>query len=126
LGIGDNVEFLGFRNDVPELMKQIDVFVMASDAEPWGRVVAEAFVGGAAVVSVNAGGPREMIEDGVSGLLVPPGNPPEMAAAIQKLLESPSRIRTMAAAGRAWVLRECDPANHARKIEAIYSRLTGE
>ena len=126
LGIAKDVEFLGFREDVPELMRQMEVFVMASEAEPWGRVVAEAMVGGASVVAVNSGGPREMIEHEVSGLLVTQGDSAEMAAAILKLLENPEAARLMAAAGYDWVRRECNLQAHVQKIEKVYDRLIAD
>jgi glycosyltransferase involved in cell wall biosynthesis len=126
LGIADRVEFLGFRKDVPELMRQMEVFVMASEAEPWGRVVAEAMVAGAAVVATNAGGPCEMIEHGVSGLLVPPGNAAEMTSAIRRLLENPEFAHKLAISGRQWVARECDPRMHATKVAQVYQALLAE
>jgi len=123
LGIADNVEFLGYRKDAPDLMRQMEILVMASEAEPWGRVVAEAMVAGAAVVATNAGGPREMIEHGVNGLLVPPGDVEEMTSAILRLIENPEFARKLAISGRQWVERECDPGLHAAKVAQVYQAL---
>ncbi len=106
LGIADQVEFLGYRKDVPDLMQQMEIFVMASEAEPWGRVVAEAMVAEAAVVSTDSGGPREMISSEVNGLLVSKGDADAMAAAVLRLLKKPELAKKFAAAGRQWVLNE--------------------
>lgn len=123
LGIAKNVEFLGYRKDVPDLMRQMEIFVMASEAEPWGRVVAEAMVAGAVVVANNSGGPREMIEHEVNGLLVTLGDTDQMARAIVRLLENPEFARRLAISGRQWVERECNPGLHATKVMQVYQAL---
>ena len=123
LGIADNVEFLGYRKDVLELMRQMEVFVMASEAEPWGRVVAEAMMTGATVVATDAGGPREMITHGENGLLVPPGNVTAMAEAVLRLVENPEYAHRLAGAARQWVKRECNTVLHTTRVMQLYQRL---
>ncbi len=80
------VHFLGKRNNIPEVMKDLDVFVMASLNEPFGLVTVEAMAAGAVVVAANSGGTAEIIVDGESGLLIPPKDPARLAEAVVKML----------------------------------------
>lgn len=94
LGITDRVEFLGLRNDVPELLRETDVFVHpATWAEAFGNTVAEAMASGCAVVASNVGAIPELIEDGTSGLLVPAGDHDAIQRALQRLADRPE-LRT--------------------------------
>jgi len=100
-GLGERVLFLGERKDVSDLMNASDVIVHASiEPEPWGLVVAEAMAAGRAVIACAAGGPLEMIEHGRTGLLVSPGEPSALVAAIEALLENPELRRKMGEAAR--------------------------
>jgi glycosyltransferase involved in cell wall biosynthesis len=81
LGIGARVRMLGFRRDIPALMKAMDVIVHASTTpEPFGRVVVEAMLAGRPVVASRAGGVMEILRDGETGFLVAPGDAQELAA----------------------------------------------
>jgi len=86
LGIRDRTVFTGHTTDVPRWMAASDVVVNASDPEPFGLVVIEAMAAECAVVAVAKGGPRDVIEDGVSGLLCPHREPAALADAIVRLL----------------------------------------
>jgi glycosyltransferase involved in cell wall biosynthesis len=83
LGIESRVEFLGLRDDVPELLREADAFVHPTLTEGFGNAVAEAMASGLAVVVTRVGGLPEIVEDGVSGLLVPPGDAAALAAGIE-------------------------------------------
>ncbi len=80
------VRLAGFRTDVLSLVRAADVFVLPSRAEPFGLVLLEAMALGRPVVATAAGGPLEIVVDGETGLLVPPGDPAAMGAAIVDLL----------------------------------------
>ncbi|WP_031536190.1 glycosyltransferase [Bacillus sp. MB2021] len=83
----DYIEFLGHRENVLELLKDIDILVHASiREEPFGRVIIEGMASRKPVVAAGVGGPLEIVEDGISGLLYEPGNEQELAKKIQKLL----------------------------------------
>jgi glycosyltransferase involved in cell wall biosynthesis len=85
-GVEDRVHFLGFRRDIPTLMKLVDVVVHASTApEPFGRVIVEAMLSGRPVIATRAGGVIEIIENEKTGLLVAPGSASELLTAIQRL-----------------------------------------
>jgi glycosyltransferase involved in cell wall biosynthesis len=101
-GLGDRVSFLGFRSDIPRLMRLVHIVLHTSTApEPFGRVIVEGMLAGRPVVATRAGGVEEILEDGVTGVLVPPGAPAALASAIRELLANPARARTIAQAGKA-------------------------
>jgi glycosyltransferase involved in cell wall biosynthesis len=83
---GARVVFTGRRDDVPAVTAALDVAVLPSYREAQGLVILEAMALSRPVVASNVGGIPEMIEDGVTGLLVPPRDPPALAGAITRLL----------------------------------------
>lgn len=102
LGLADRVKFLGFRDDVPRLVRAADIVVHSSVyPEPFGRVVVEGMLAGRPVVASAAGGVGEIVQDGETGLLVPPDDPAALAAAIGRLLDDPAKARAMAGRGAA-------------------------
>jgi len=103
LGIQDRVRFLGFRRDVPQLIKAMDLLVLPSIEEAIGRVLVEAHASGRPAVASRVGGTSEVVEDGVTGYLVPPGDVSALAARMIDVLASPDRGRAMGAAGDARV-----------------------
>lgn len=101
LGIAARVHFLGFRRDIPELMRSVDVVAHTSTAaEPFGRVIVEGMLAGRPVVATRGGAVAEIVEGGVTGLIVEPGDALGLAAAIRTLLAEPERAVAMAAAAR--------------------------
>ncbi len=101
LGVADRVSFLGWREDTGALLAACDVFVCPSRHEPLGNVVLEAWSAARPVVAAAAQGPREVVRDGETGLLVPPEAPAPLAAAVSALLADAPRRAALAAAGRA-------------------------
>jgi glycosyltransferase involved in cell wall biosynthesis len=87
LGIGHLVHFTGTREDVPDLVKSMDVLVVPSLNEGFGRVIIEANAAGVPVVGANAAGIPEVIDDGRTGLLVPPADAASLTAAVVTLLD---------------------------------------
>jgi len=100
LGLGGAVRLMGFCEDAISLINAADVFVLPSLAEPFGLVLIEAMALGKPVIATNAGGPREIVEDGRTGLLVAPGNPAALGAAISRLLLDEGVRTTMGARGK--------------------------
>jgi glycosyltransferase involved in cell wall biosynthesis len=123
LALRGQVRFLGEREDVPEILRALDVLLVPSWEEPFGRVVIEAMAAGTAVVATSVGGPAEVITDGVDGLLLPPRDPGRWAAAIRGLLADPARRRSLALAGRAQVESRYDQRRQAERIADLYSQL---
>ncbi|MBO1075701.1 glycosyltransferase [Roseomonas marmotae] len=101
LGVAPRVHFLGWRQDAGALLAACDIFVCSSRHEPLGNVVLEAWSAGKPVVALAAQGPSELIEDGRTGLLVPPEAPEPLASSIRGLLADPARAAMLGAAGRA-------------------------
>jgi glycosyltransferase involved in cell wall biosynthesis len=108
-GVLGAVTFDGEIEDIRAVLEDLDVLLVPSHREPFGRVVAEGMAAGVPVVATRVGGPAELIDDGVSGLLVPPGDPPAWAEAVCLLLGDHSlraRIATAARRRVTYVLRQ--------------------
>ncbi|MGP4671897.1 glycosyltransferase family 4 protein [Agrobacterium salinitolerans] len=120
LGLEGRVRFLGFRPDVPELMAAMDVVAHTSIvAEPFGRVVVEAMMCGRPVVATRGGGVTEIIRDGETGLLVPPGNASALAAAIGRVLSQPALAERLARKGRKDVSQRFSLEETCRSVSAL-------
>jgi glycosyltransferase involved in cell wall biosynthesis len=101
LGLSDRVTFLGIRDDIPNLLAGLDVLVHTPTApEPFGRVLAEAMAVGRPVIAAHCGGIPEVVEDGVTGLLVPSADVGAFTAAVVRLLEDPMLCQRLGGAGR--------------------------
>jgi glycosyltransferase involved in cell wall biosynthesis len=124
LGLESSVEFTGFRSDVAAAVDGLTVLVHASTVgEPFGQVVIEGMMAGKPVVATAGGGVPEIIEDGVSGILVPMGEVKPMAGAIMRLLESPQAAGHMGQAARARVLDRFTIQHTVDKVEGVYTAL---
>lgn len=122
LGLDRHVILAGFRSDVAGVMKSIDLFVMSSVTEGLGSAILEAMACGRAVVGTRAGGIPEAVEDGRTGLLVPPRDEPALAQAMLALLRDPDRRVRMGAAGRAKVEAEFSVEALVRGTLGVYER----
>lgn len=120
--LGDRVRFLGARDDMPTLLAAADVAVLTSDWEGLPMVVLEAMAAGLPVVATDVDGVREALgpraDAPAAGLLVPPGDPAAVAAALNGLAD-PRRRAALAAAGRARVAAEHAPAALAAGYDAL-------
>ncbi len=102
--LAGSVQLAGFRDDLPRWLPCLDVLVHPASAEGLGVVLLQASASAVPVVSCRAGGIPEAVSHDRTGLLVPPGQPAELAAALTALLDDPARARRMGAAGRRQVL----------------------
>jgi glycosyltransferase involved in cell wall biosynthesis len=101
LGIAQKIVFTGSRGDVPEVLQACDVVVSCSvQPESFGRTLIEAGASARPVIATAHGGSLDVVEDGVTGLLVPPERPDLLADALHRLLSAPDRGRAMGVAGR--------------------------
>ena len=104
MGLATRVIMTGFRRDVPEVMAALDVLVLPSTkSEATSQVIPQAFAVGTPVAAAATGGIPEIVRDGVTGRLVPPGDAAALARAVLSLLEEPDRAREMALAGQALI-----------------------
>ena len=101
LGIAERVHLLGYLEDPAPLMAALDVYVSPSLSEGLGAATAEALALGVPVVSTDVGGVREVVSDGDSGLLVPPGDARGLADAIERILDDPALARRLTDFGAA-------------------------
>jgi glycosyltransferase involved in cell wall biosynthesis len=92
LHLADRISLHGAIAHPADALRQIDLLVLPSQAEGFGLVLIEAMAAGIPIVATDVPGIRDVVQDGVNGLLVPPANPPALAAAIQRLREDP-RLR---------------------------------
>jgi L-malate glycosyltransferase len=120
LDLTPRVSFLGERRDVDRLLSALDVFVLASRTEGLGSTILDAFSLEVPVVASTAGGIPDLVEDGRTGWLVPPGDPPALAAALSRALSDPAASRAMAAAARARFLAELTDRVMARRTIECY------
>lgn len=122
LDLGERIHFLGLRQDVNGVWRSLDVGAISSDFEGTPIAALEAMVNGTPLVATAVGGVPDLIEDGVSGLLVPRRDPQALAAGIVRLLDAPQERAAMAAAAR---LRLDDHSidRLGARIEALYERL---
>ena len=127
LGIWGNVQFLGYQSQaqVRELLKRTDAFVMASFAEGVPVVLMEAMAAGVPVVSTRIAGVPELVEDGASGYLVPPGEPRVVAEKAALLLDDAELRSRLGAAGREKVEREFNIATEAGRLVRIMTTALG-
>jgi glycosyltransferase involved in cell wall biosynthesis len=119
-GREDAIAFVGHRRDVPAVMRGLDILVLASDAEPCGRVLFEAMASGTAVVATDSGGTPEIVRDGREGLLVPPRDPVALARAVRALVADPARRARLGAAGVARVAAEFTVDRYVARTLAVY------
>lgn len=142
LGIANRFKLFGFRRDVPDLMRAIDVMCLPSHREPFGLVYVEAALAEKPVIACDAGGAPEIIQAGDTGLLVPAPRPasgagagaasnqestvPALAEAILKILDNPVRSGAMGRCGRQLVLDRFGWANYLTRLSDLYNRVLGD
>ena len=125
LGLTQNVSFLGAieHHRVPELLKNVDIFVMPSIWEGFGVAAVEAEAMEIPVVATRVGGVPEVVLDGETGILVEPGNSEQLAQAILKLIENPTLRRQMGKRGRRHVLANYRWEDNAALMEELYQEV---
>jgi glycosyltransferase involved in cell wall biosynthesis len=123
LGLNDVVQFLGYRNDIPNLMNACDIMVQPSLEEAFGVSLVEAMAIGRPIVGSNVGGIPEVVENGVTGFLVTPGVADLLAKSLVDLLRNPTLRKDMGVAGQARAKKLFTIEKHAADYEAVWSEL---
>jgi glycosyltransferase involved in cell wall biosynthesis len=123
LGILDRFRFLGLRDDVPELLAASDVFVLPSLFEGSSLAVLEAMAAGKPVVTSAIGGTDELVDDGESGLLVPPGDAGALALALNRVLAQPELRAKLGATARDRARDSFSAAASAAEVTRVYDDL---
>lgn len=117
------VRFLGLREDVDRLCSAMDIFVLPSHREGVPRAAMEAAAMGLPIVATDIRGCREVVRDGVNGILVPPKDATALAEAIRRLGEGPELRRSMGEAGRQIAVQRFDERAVVRTVLDTYRRL---
>lgn len=128
LGVESRTEFVGFVDNrkLPEIYNSFDVSVSLSYKESFGVVAVEAMVCGCPVVTSDADGFCEVVEDGVTGYIVPKGNVEAAAAAIQKYIDNPELRTKMGTAGRKRVLELYDWNDNVQTMISYYKSIVSK
>ena len=123
-GLGERISTLGFVDDLPATMAVLDVALYSAlESDGMSRVLFEYLAAGVPVVASRVGVVPEILEDGRTALLVPPGEPEPLADAIARLLDDPRRRREIGAAGAALVRARYSGARLAEQLTALYLSL---
>jgi len=123
LGLGRRVVFTGLRMDVPELLDDVSVSVLPSLSEGLSNVLLESMAAGVPVVATRVGGSPEVVEDGVTGMLVPPRDADGLTRSILGLLEDRQLAMRLGRAGRARVVEHFSIHDVVRQTEQLYTAL---
>jgi glycosyltransferase involved in cell wall biosynthesis len=126
LGLEGRVRFLGSRVDIPALLNLLDVVAMPSRWEGLPIGLLEAMAAARPVVAAAVGGIPEVIEHGKTGILIPPGEPEALCAALARLLDAPDEARRLGEAARAHALARYDIVTMARSYEAMYEAVLAQ
>ncbi|NQT13916.1 MAG: glycosyltransferase, partial [Planctomycetes bacterium] len=119
-GLGGRVELKGCVDDVASFLAELDVAVLTSHSEGLSNAILEYMAAGRPIVATAVGGNVELIEDEISGLLVPPGDPESVARAIDRLLRDPALGARLGAAARSRVVRRNSFDAVTRRHEAFF------
>jgi glycosyltransferase involved in cell wall biosynthesis len=125
LGLNDRIVFAGHRDDVPGILAASDVFVLPTLGDVLPTVVAEAMAAGLPVVASDVGGLGEMVADGVTGFLVPPGSPDAVSERCLALLGDAAMRERLGARGKDLAVERFDARRQAASLVDLYNGLLG-
>jgi glycosyltransferase involved in cell wall biosynthesis len=120
----DQVHFLGRRNDVPAILKRVDLVVHPSWAEGFPNAVLEGMCAGKPVIATRVGGIPEVMSEGETGVLLHPQQPEQLADTIAAMLADPERMKALGRAGRARVERLYSLDRMLATVQELYDTLT--
>jgi glycosyltransferase involved in cell wall biosynthesis len=125
MGVYDRVIFLGWRDDIPEIMQVLDIFVLPSLNEGMGRVLVEAMAAGKPIVASSVGGIPDLVIQGENGLLVPAADIKALASGIKFLIANPEKRKEMGEKGRKIAI-QYGSDSMVQKIDQLYQDLLGK
>jgi glycosyltransferase involved in cell wall biosynthesis len=123
LELSSHIIFVGFYEDIPQILRCLDIFSLPSLFEAFNRSLLEAMACGLPVVATAVGGNVEIVQDGVNGLLVPAGNPDALASAIAELLKDKEKARKMGREGKRHVEENFSIEKNVKRIEKLYLQI---
>jgi glycosyltransferase involved in cell wall biosynthesis len=119
----NNVTFLGWRDDIPQILKASDIFILPSLREAFGLVILEAMASGVVVIATNSGGATDIIKDGITGYIIPPSNSDRIVEAIFEIIRNPDKKRQMEIAAIDSVRKNFTAEIMANKTVDVYNKL---
>lgn len=117
-----NVHFLGWREDIPEILRASDILVLPSLKEAFGQVILEAMASGVAAVATDNGGTKDIIQDGLTGYLVPPANSEALAARLSAILSNPDQKKDVEKAALTFVKTHFTAQKMAERTLNVYKK----
>ncbi len=117
------VQFIGYRNDIGRILKEIDLYVVSSQSESFGLAAVEAMSAGKPVVATRCGGPEEIVIDGETGIMVPVNNSKELVDAIIYLMNNPDKRNEMGLKGKKRFEMFFTSDSYCKAFENLYDRL---
>ncbi len=123
LGISKNFFFAGMRQDIPEILNTIDIFVLPSLQEGFGIVLIEAMAAGKCIIATKVGGIPEVVKDGETGILIPPKDVQSLLTAMLDLMKNKNRRKKLGERGRDWVENRFSIECTVVQIESLYKKL---
>lgn len=126
LGMADKLIFAGFCRDIAPVFAALDIAVLCSQDEPFGRVLIEAMAAGKPVVATRGGGVPEIVVEGETGFMVAVADVDALARAVEKLLADPPMARVMGRAGQERARAHFSVRAHVEKIESLYGEVLGD
>jgi glycosyltransferase involved in cell wall biosynthesis len=126
LGLGDAVELTGKRSDIAQLLAGMDIFVLSSRREGFPVSIIEAMASGRTVVATDVGGVREIIDDGVDGVIVPPEDDASLAAALLSLVRDPDRRSRLGASAEKRAAMNFSDQAMIRRYMRLFISFGGE
>jgi glycosyltransferase involved in cell wall biosynthesis len=125
-GLERRIIFTGFRDDIPDILSTIDISVLPSLSEGLSNSVLESMAAGKATISTDVGGIAEAMQDGVSGLLIPPASVPAIVRAVERLLADRELTARLGAEARRLVFERYSIPRMVESTERLYAQLLAQ
>jgi glycosyltransferase involved in cell wall biosynthesis len=123
LGIKENIRFLGERHDIPAVLASLDISVLLSSSESLSNSILESMAAGVPVVATSVGGTPELVKDGETGFLIPPGEEKKLVETLARLVRDPALRRQYAARSRQFARERFHISEVSRRFEQLYLSL---
>jgi glycosyltransferase involved in cell wall biosynthesis len=126
LGIGEQTIFLGERHDIPAVLASLDISVLVSSSESLSNVILESMAAGVAVAATNVGGNSELLNDGETGVLVPPDNEEKLVRVLEQLVQDPALRTRYGVRAKQFARAHFHMDQICRRYEQLYVSLLSE